>query len=172
MHLLQEITVIATVSVLVTLILGRLKLPVVAGLVLSGALVGPNALSLAHDPEAIEVIAEVGVIFLLFTIGLEFSLARLRNIFRQVALGGLIQVSVTALVTFRNLYRFWSLHSTGNCIRLCLCLIQYRLGSSHPWRAWRIRRTPWTFYCGYLDLPGSLHRSHGSHRSLAFVWAG
>ena len=100
MHLLQEITVIATVSVLVTLILGRLKLPVVAGLVLSGALVGPNALSLAHDPEAIEVIAEVGVIFLLFTIGLEFSLARLRNIFRQVALGGLIQVSVTALVTF------------------------------------------------------------------------
>ena len=99
MHLLEEITVIATVSVLVTLILGRLKLPVVAGLVLSGALVGPKALSLAHDPEAIEVIAEVGVIFLLFTIGLEFSLARLKNIFRQVALGGLLQVSVTALVT-------------------------------------------------------------------------
>ena len=87
MHLLEEITVIATVSVLVTLILGRLKLPVVAGLVLSGALVGPKALSLAHDPEAIEVIAEVGVIFLLFTIGLEFSLARLKNIFRQVEIG-------------------------------------------------------------------------------------
>ena len=79
MHLLEEITVIATVSVLVTLILGRLKLPVVAGLVLSGALVGPKALSLAHDPHAIEVIAEVGVIFLLFTIGLEFSLARLKK---------------------------------------------------------------------------------------------
>jgi CPA2 family monovalent cation:H+ antiporter-2 len=99
MHLLEEITVIATVSVIVTLILGRLKLPVVAGLVLSGALVGPKALSLAHDPEAIEVIAEVGVIFLLFTIGLEFSLSRLKNIFRQVALGGLLQVGVTTLVT-------------------------------------------------------------------------
>ncbi len=99
MHLLEEITVIATVSVLVTLVLGRLKLPVVAGLVLSGALVGPKALSLAHDPEAIEVIAEVGVIFLLFTIGLEFSLSRLKNIFRQVALGGLLQVGVTILVT-------------------------------------------------------------------------
>ena len=82
MHLLEEITVIATVSVLVTLVLGRLKLPVVAGLVLSGALVGPNALSLAHDPEAIEVIAEVGVIFLLFTIeGCKFSLARLKTSF-------------------------------------------------------------------------------------------
>ena len=99
MHLLEEITVIATVSVIVTLLLGRLKLPVVAGLVLSGALVGPNALSLAHDPEAIEVIAEVGVIFLLFTIGLEFSLSRLKNIFRQVALGGLLQVGVTTIVT-------------------------------------------------------------------------
>jgi len=99
MHLLEEITVIATVSVIVTLLLGRLKLPVVAGLVLSGALVGPKAMSLAHDPEAIEVIAEVGVIFLLFTIGLEFSLSRLKNIFRQVALGGLLQVGVTTLVT-------------------------------------------------------------------------
>ena len=99
MHFLEEITIIATISVLVTLILGRLKLPVIAGLVLSGALVGPKAFSLAHDPEAIEVIAEVGVVFLLFTIGLEFSLARLRHIFRQVALGGLLQVGVTAAVT-------------------------------------------------------------------------
>lgn len=99
MHLLEEITLIATISVLVTLILGRLKLPVIAGLVLSGALVGPKGFSLAHDPEAIEIIAEVGVVFLLFTIGLEFSLSRLRHIFRQVALGGLLQVSVTAAVT-------------------------------------------------------------------------
>ena len=74
MHLLEEITLIATISVLVTLVLGRLKLPVIAGLVLSGALVGPKGFSLAHDPEAIEIIAEVGVVFLLFTIGLEFSL--------------------------------------------------------------------------------------------------
>ena len=99
MHLLEEITLIATISVLVTLVLGRFKLPVIAGLVLSGALVGPKGFSLAHDPEAIEVIAEVGVIFLLFTIGLEFSLTRLRYIFKQVALGGLLQVSVTAAVT-------------------------------------------------------------------------
>lgn len=99
MHLLEEITLIATISVVVTLILGRLKLPVIAGLVLSGALVGPKGFSLAHDSEAIEIIAEVGVVFLLFTIGLEFSLSRLRHIFRQVALGGLLQVSVTAVVT-------------------------------------------------------------------------
>lgn len=99
MHFLEEITIIATVSVLVTVVLGRFKLPVVAGLVLSGALVGPHGFSLASDIEAIEVIAEVGVVFLLFTIGLEFSLKRLKNIFKQVALGGLLQVGATALVT-------------------------------------------------------------------------
>ena len=88
MHFLQEITIIATVSVLVTIVLGRLKLPV-AGLVLSGALVGPNGFSIAQDSEAIEVIAEVGVVFLLFTIGLEFFPLKLRHIFRQVALGDL-----------------------------------------------------------------------------------
>ena len=131
MHLLEEITVIATVSVLVTLILGRLKLPVVAGLVLSGALVGPKALSLAHDPHAIEVIAEVGVIFLLFTIGLEFSLARLKNIFRQVALGGLLQVSVTALVTSAGMPESRPLPSRVYCLWIRFCPFQHRPGSAY-----------------------------------------
>lgn len=99
MHLLEEITLIATVSVIVTILLGRLKLPVVAGLVLSGALVGPHGFSLAKDLKAIELIAEVGVVFLLFTIGLEFSLNRLKHIFKQVALGGIMQVSATAAIT-------------------------------------------------------------------------
>jgi CPA2 family monovalent cation:H+ antiporter-2 len=48
---------------------------------------------------AIEVLAEVGVVLLLFTIGLEFSLERLRNIFQQVALGGVLQVGLTIAVT-------------------------------------------------------------------------
>ena len=59
MHFLEEITILATVSVLVTLILGRVKLPVVAGLALSGALVGSHGLSLASDMDAIELIADL-----------------------------------------------------------------------------------------------------------------
>jgi CPA2 family monovalent cation:H+ antiporter-2 len=62
---------------------------------LAGALLGPFGLKLATSVEAIEVLAEVGVVLLLFSIGLEFSLARLRVIFRQVALGGLLQVVLT-----------------------------------------------------------------------------
>ena len=55
-HLLQEIAVIATVSVIVTVVLSHLRLPTVAGLLLSGALIGPHALELAPDVEAIEVL--------------------------------------------------------------------------------------------------------------------
>src|SRR5512139_3851506 len=93
--LLDEIVIIAVAAVLVALVVGRLRLPAVAGLLLSGALVGPHGLGLVTDTHAIEVIAEVGVVLLLFTIGLEFSLERLQHIFRRVALGGLLQVGAT-----------------------------------------------------------------------------
>jgi CPA2 family monovalent cation:H+ antiporter-2 len=90
--ILPELAVIAVTAVFVALALRRLALPTAAGLLLSGALVGPAGLGLVKDLHAIEVIAEVGVVMLLFTIGLEFSLARLSHIFRHVALGGLLQV--------------------------------------------------------------------------------
>lgn len=93
--LLPELTIIALVAVVVTLVVRRIHLPTAAGLLLSGALVGPDGLGFVDDVEAIEVIAEIGVVLLLFTIGLEFSLGRLRHIFRHVALGGLLQVGVT-----------------------------------------------------------------------------
>lgn len=97
--LLDELAVIAAVAVIVTVVLSRLRLPTVAGLLLAGALLGPNGFGLARSLSAIEVLAEVGVVLLLFTIGLEFSLGRIRAIFRQVALGGLLQVGLTAAAT-------------------------------------------------------------------------
>ncbi len=99
--LLDELAVIAALGVLVTVILSRLRLPTVAGLLFSGALLGPYGFQLVRSIHSIEILAEVGVVLLLFTIGLEFSLARLRSIFRQVALGGIIQVGLTtAAVAF------------------------------------------------------------------------
>jgi len=97
--LLDELAVIAAVAVIVTVVLSRLKLPTVAGLLLAGALLGPHGLGLARSHESIEILAEVGVVLLLFTIGLEFSLERIRTIFRQVLVGGLLQVGLTAAAT-------------------------------------------------------------------------
>jgi CPA2 family monovalent cation:H+ antiporter-2 len=97
--LLDELAIVAATAVVVTVVLSRFRLPTVAGLLAAGALVGPHALGLATSVHAIEILAEVGVVLLLFSIGLEFSLARLRDIFRQVALGGLLQVGLTTAVT-------------------------------------------------------------------------
>ncbi|MBK6514871.1 MAG: cation:proton antiporter [Polyangiaceae bacterium] len=94
--LIDELALIAGLGVIVTLLLGRLRLPTVAGLLFAGALLGPNGFAIAKSMEAIEVLAELGVVFLLFTIGLEFSLSRLREVMRQAALGGLVQVGLTA----------------------------------------------------------------------------
>lgn len=97
--LLDELAIVIAVAVAVTVLLSRLRLPTVAGLLAAGALLGPFGLKLAKSVHAIEVLAEVGVVLLLFSIGLEFSLARLRNIFRQVALGGVLQVGLTTAIT-------------------------------------------------------------------------
>lgn len=97
--LLDELAIIAALSVLVTVILSRLKLPTVAGLLAAGALLGPFGMQLVKSVSAIEVLAEIGVVLLLFSIGLEFSLSRLQNILRQVALGGALQVGLTLGVT-------------------------------------------------------------------------
>jgi monovalent cation:H+ antiporter-2, CPA2 family len=97
--LLGELAVVAALAVAVTVILSKFRLPTVAGLLAAGALLGPYGFGLATSVQSIEVLAEVGVVLLLFSIGLEFSLARLKDIFRQVALGGIVQVGLTTAVT-------------------------------------------------------------------------
>ncbi len=96
--LLDELAVVAAASVVVIVVLARIRLPTVAGLLVAGALIGPYGFGLVRSVHAIEVLAEVGVVVLLFTIGLEFSLERIRHIFRTVAVGGALQVILTTAV--------------------------------------------------------------------------
>ena len=96
--LLDELAVIAALAVVVTVVLARWGLPTVTGLLAAGAIAGPHGARLVTSTHAIQVLAEVGVVLLLFTIGLEFSWKRIRDIFRQAALGGLVQVALTIAV--------------------------------------------------------------------------
>jgi monovalent cation:H+ antiporter-2, CPA2 family len=74
-----------------------LKLPPMLGYLAVGVLIGPNALSLAGDPAAARALAEFGVVFLMFVIGLEFNLPKLRSM-RELVFGlGLSQVALTIL---------------------------------------------------------------------------
>ena len=95
----SELAVIGAVAVVTALVLHRIGLPPVAGLLVTGAVAGPHGLGLVSDTHRIEQIAELGVILLLFAIGLEFSLSRLRFIWKAVAVGGSLQVGITTAAT-------------------------------------------------------------------------
>ena len=71
---LPDLVLILGVAVVAALLVGFLRLPAVAGFMLAGAVIGPSGLALVGDMHAVESMAEIGVILLLFTIGLEFSL--------------------------------------------------------------------------------------------------
>lgn len=94
--LLKEIVIIFALSTIVNLIFTRIKVPTAVGYLMTGIIAGPHLLSLVSAKHEIELLAEIGVIFLLFTIGMEFSLKHLLKIRRIVFFGGLVQVSVTA----------------------------------------------------------------------------
>src|SRR5215216_1878357 len=94
-ELFADLLIILLVSVPVAYLCLRLKLPLLVGLMLTGMAIGPYGLGLIRDLEGIELLAEIGVMLLLFTIGLEFSIARLGEMKRLVLIGGGLQVIVT-----------------------------------------------------------------------------
>lgn len=98
-QLFGDLLIILLVSVPVAFICLRLKLPLLVGLILSGIAIGPYGLGWVREVQAIEVLAEIGVMLLLFTIGLEFSLSRLREMKTLVLVGGGLQVALTVGIT-------------------------------------------------------------------------
>lgn len=97
--LFEDLLIILLVSVPVAFLCFRVKLPLLVGLMLTGIVIGPYGLGLIKELEAIEILAEIGVMLLLFTIGLEFSLRRLREMKRLVLIGGGLQVALTVAAT-------------------------------------------------------------------------
>jgi CPA2 family monovalent cation:H+ antiporter-2 len=73
----------------------RLRILPIVGFLLAGVILGPGGLALVRDAELIELAAEIGVVLLLFTLGIEFSLDRMRRIQRAIFIGGPLQVVLT-----------------------------------------------------------------------------
>jgi CPA2 family monovalent cation:H+ antiporter-2 len=95
---LRDLVIALTAALLVLLPSRRLKIPPAVGFLITGAIIGPGALGLIGDPHHVEMLAEIGVSVLLFVIGLEFSLARLREIGRAFLLAGPLHVLGTIAV--------------------------------------------------------------------------
>lgn len=95
---LYEIVVFLLASVVIVPTLRKLKASPVLGFLFTGVLIGPNGLAVIEDVQSVAALAELGVIFLLFTIGLELSLGRLKALASLVFGMGALQVVCTSLV--------------------------------------------------------------------------
>ncbi|MDE2370589.1 MAG: monovalent cation:proton antiporter-2 (CPA2) family protein [Burkholderiales bacterium] len=112
-----------------------LKLPPMLGYLVVGVLIGPNALALAKDTGGVKYLAEFGVVFLMFVIGLEFNLPKLRSM-RSVVFGlGLSQVGITIAGTLAG---------------------HFALAAGYGWLAGRAWQMPWQ---GAVVLGGAIAMS-------------
>lgn len=89
---LGNLLLIYTVSIAVVFLFHQLRLPSIAGFLVAGALIGPHGLNLISDIETVQVLAEIGIVLLLFTIGIEFSLKHLVSLRRLLLVAAPIQV--------------------------------------------------------------------------------
>jgi CPA2 family monovalent cation:H+ antiporter-2 len=102
---LKSLVIILGISAIVIFALGRIKIPSIVGFLLAGMLLGPHGLHFIQDIDTINIFAEIGVILLLFTIGIEFSLSRFLKMRLEVfGIGGLyvlMTVSLAALISYQ-----------------------------------------------------------------------
>lgn len=97
-HLLTDLLIIFGLSIPVVFTFSRLKIAPLVGFLLAGILAGPFGFRLIREIGNIELLAEIGVVLLLFTIGLEFSLRELLKLRKIVLLGGGLQVFITSVI--------------------------------------------------------------------------
>lgn len=95
--LLRDIVLLMAVSVPMSILFSRLGLPTIVGFLLAGVIIGPYGFGLVTDIKTVETLSQIGVVLLLFTIGLEFSFRRVFNVRREGLLGGGLQVAATTL---------------------------------------------------------------------------
>lgn len=140
-ELLNELIVIFAFSVVIFFIFIKAKIPAIVGLLLTGVFIGPYGLGMVKAVHEVELLSEIGVILLLFTIGMEFSFGNLIKIKRAIFLGGTLQVGMTILVTYIvsriiglpiNQSVFWGFLISLSSTAIVLRIIQERAEIDSP----------------------------------------
>src|SRR4026207_2569063 len=117
-NILQDLAVVMIVAGLVTIICHRFKQPVVLGYIIAGVIIGPHSppFPLINDQEAIKTLAELGVILLMFGLGLEFSLRKLGQVGISAFIAAFLEILLMVWVGYEIGRVFgWS---TMDCIFL------------------------------------------------------
>ncbi|MFP4655205.1 MAG: cation:proton antiporter [Methanohalobium sp.] len=102
--LFNDFIIIVGLSIVALYICNRLGISVIVGFLLTGLIVGPHGLKLIENIHQVDALSEIGIILLLFTIGVELSLQELWEVRKGVAIGGSLQVLSTIIVTTGIVY--------------------------------------------------------------------
>jgi CPA2 family monovalent cation:H+ antiporter-2 len=103
---LKDIVIILACSALVIYVLHRFRMPPIIGFIAAGVIIGPYGLGVIGNIHVIESLAEIGIILLLFIVGIEFSMKEFTRLKRPAFLGGGLQVALTAAIATALAYSF------------------------------------------------------------------
>lgn len=111
-HILLDLVLLLTITTVSVILFKRVKLGSVVGLLMAGVVLGPSGLAITEDPEGLRQVTELGVVFLLFIIGLEMQPEKLWSLRRDVFGLGSLQLSVTAIaITLYTQFLGYSLNA-------------------------------------------------------------
>lgn len=120
--LIKDLTILLLASLPINIFFHKIKLPSTVGFLVAGVIIGPYILHWINDPRSINHLAEIGVVLLLFVIGLEFSLAKILKNLTEVIGGGITQLILTTLVVFLILTGFDLTKNQGFMLGLLVAL--------------------------------------------------
>ncbi|HYI10049.1 MAG TPA: cation:proton antiporter [Thermoanaerobaculia bacterium] len=103
---LAQVVALVVAAALIAYVCSRLRILPIVGFLIAGVVIGPNALGLVKDAALIDSMAEIGIVLLLFTLGIEFSLDRVWRIKRAIFVGGGLQVGLTVVAVIGVLALF------------------------------------------------------------------
>ncbi len=96
---LRDLVIVLAASLPILFVFQKLRVPAIVAFLFTGILIGPHALGLVGDPDQVRRIAELGVVLILFYVGLGFSLPRLTELGRTAVVSGILQMTLAVLVT-------------------------------------------------------------------------
>ena len=102
--LLPELVLTYAIALVFILTLARVRVPPIVAFIIAGAVAGPTGIGIVKTQEDVNTLADLGIVLLLFTVGLEFSLNEIQRIWRAVVFGGSLQIGGTAAVLMLLLF--------------------------------------------------------------------
>ena len=121
--LFPDLVLVYALALAIIILSGWLRIPPIIALIVTGVVSGPSALALVESAEAVDQLAEIGIVLLLFTVGLEFPMGELRRIWKSVLAGGALQVGLTVAVVAPLAQAFGASGRSGVFIGLFLLAV-------------------------------------------------